>query len=220
MIDHTLLKPEATVAAVDRLCDEALRYGFAAVCVNPVWVPRCVRRLASSPVRVASVAGFPLGANATEVKAEEARRAVGQGACEVDMVVRLGDLIDGDLAAVRQDIAMVAQVVHAASSQNTLKVILETATLTDDQIIDGCRCAGEGGADFVKTSTGFHPAGGATVQAVQLLRANARGMKVKAAGGIRTLETALAMVRAGADRLGCSAGVLIVQQLPDEDTIS
>ncbi len=213
-IDHTLLKPEATAADVDRLCDEAMRYDFAAVCVNPVWVVRCAKRLAGTPVRVASVAGFPLGASLTDVKAEEARRAIGEGAVEVDMVIRVGDLIDGDLAAVRDDIAAVAKIVHAASPQHVLKVILETAALGEEQVIAGCGCAAEGGADFVKTSTGFHPAGGATVEAVHLLRAHAGSMKVKAAGGIRTLETARAMLRAGADRLGCSASVQIVEQLP------
>jgi deoxyribose-phosphate aldolase len=213
-IDHTLLKPEATAADVDRLCDEAMRYDFAAVCVNPVWVVRCARRLAGTPVRVASVVGFPLGASRSDVKADEARRTVEDGAVEVDMVIRIGDLIDGTLAAVRDDIAAVGEVVHAASPQHVLKVILETAALSEEQIIAGCRCAAEGGADFVKTSTGFHPAGGATVEAVHLLRAHAGSMKVKASGGIRTLETALAMIRAGADRLGCSSGVQIVERLP------
>jgi deoxyribose-phosphate aldolase len=216
MIDHTLLKPEARAAAVDQLCDEAMRFGFAAVCVNPVWAGRCARRLQGSSVRVASVAGFPLGASRSAVKAEEARRAIEEGAVEVDMVIHIGDLIDGNLSAVRDDVADVARSVHAASKSNVLKVILETAALTTDQIIHGCQCAADGGADFVKTSTGFHPAGGASVEAVRLLRANARGMKIKAAGGIRTLELALSMMGAGADRLGCSASVQIVQQLPDE----
>ena len=214
MIDHTLLKPEATAADVDRLCDEAVRYEFAAVCVNPVWVAPCARRLASSTVRVASVAGFPLGASRSEVKVAEARRAIGDGAVEVDMVIHVGDLIDGNVSSVRDDIAVVAEAIHSGSRQHVLKVILETAALTEEQIIAGCRCAAEAGADFVKTSTGFHPAGGATVEAVSLLRAHAGSMKVKAAGGIRTLEATLAMIAAGADRLGCSASVAIVQQLP------
>jgi len=214
MIDHTLLRPEATAADIDRLCDEAARFEFVAVCVNPIWVARCVKRLGGTPVCVASVAGFPLGASRSEIKVDEARRAIEDGAVEVDMVIRVGDLIDGHVSAVRDDIAAVAGAVHAASKQNILKVILETAALSEQQIIAGCRCAAEAGADFVKTSTGFHPSGGATVEAVQLLRANARGMKVKAAGGIRTLESALAMIRAGADRLGCSSSMQIVQQLP------
>ncbi|HPD31415.1 MAG TPA: deoxyribose-phosphate aldolase [Phycisphaerae bacterium] len=214
MIDHTLLKPEATAVDIDRLCDEALRHHFAAVCVNPVWVARCAERLASSTVRLASVAGFPLGASRSEVKADEARRAIDDGAVEVDMVISVGNLIDGNVSSVRDDIAAVAEAVHAGSRQNVLKVILETAVLTERQIIAGCRCAAEAGADFVKTSTGFHPAGGATVEAVRVLRAHAGLMKVKAAGGIRTLDVALAMIAAGADRLGCSASVEIVRQLP------
>lgn len=213
-IDHTLLRPEATAAAVERLCGEAVQYGFAAVCVNPIRVDRCARCLRGTSVRVATVAGFPLGAGRTETKVAEACRAVDDGAVEVDMVIHVGDLIDGNLAAVRDEIAAVAEALHAASRENILKVILETAALTTDQIIAGCRCALEADADFVKTSTGFHPGGGATVEAVRLLRAHAGSMRVKAAGGIRTLETALAMLRAGADRLGCSAGVQIVQQLP------
>jgi deoxyribose-phosphate aldolase len=213
-IDHTNLKPEATLVAIDQLCDEAVRFEFAAVCVNPIWVARCARRLAGSPVRVATVAGFPLGASLPEIKADEARRAIDDGASEVDMVIRLGDLIAGDVAAVQDDIASVAEMVHAASPEHILKVILETAALTDEQIIAGCRCAVEARADFVKTSTGLHPAGGATVEAVHLLRSHAGSLKVKAAGGIRTVETAVAMIHAGADRLGCSASVQIVQQLP------
>ena len=122
---------------------------------------RCAKRLTASPVRVASVAGFPLGASRSEIKVDEARRAIEDGAVEMDMVIRVGDLIDGNVSAVRDDIAAVAEAVHAASPQNVLKVILETAALTDQQIIAGCRCAAEAGADFVKTSTGFHPAGGA-----------------------------------------------------------
>ncbi|MGQ9649360.1 MAG: deoxyribose-phosphate aldolase [Phycisphaerae bacterium] len=213
MIDHTLLKPEATAADIDRLCDEAMRYQFAAVCVNPIWVPRCARKLVSSTVRVASVAGFPLGTSCPQVKAAEARHAIEDGAVEVDMVIHVGDLIDGNLSSVKDDIGAVAEAIHSGSRQNVLKVILETATLTKEQIIAGCRCAAEAGADFVKTSTGFHPAGGATVDAVRLLRAHAGSMKVKAAGGIRTLDAALAMIAAGADRLGCSASVAIMQQL-------
>lgn len=214
MIDHTLLKPEATAADVDRLCDEALRHQLAAVCVNPVWVAQCARRLASPTVRVASVAGFPLGASRSEVKVAEARHAIEDGAVEVDMVIHIGDLIDGNASSVRDDIAAVAEAIHSGSRQNVLKVILETAALSEEQIIAGCRCAAEAGADFVKTSTGFHPAGGATVEAVRLLRAHAGSMKVKAAGGIRTLDAALALIAAGADRLGCSASVEIMQQLP------
>lgn len=215
-IDHTILKAEATPEAIDRLCDEALEHGFAAVCVNPIWVDRCSRRLRSSAaaggrdVQVATVVGFPLGANLTELKVLEARRAIDDGARELDMVLRVGDLVAGDTGVVRDDIAAVADAVHAASDQHMLKVILETATLTEDQIIAGCRCAAEGQADYVKTSTGFHLAGGASVEAVRLLHRHAAPLKVKASGGIRDRATALAMVEAGASRLGCSASVAII----------
>jgi deoxyribose-phosphate aldolase len=212
MIDHTVLKPEATADQIDRLCDEALSFGFAAVCVNPVWVARCAKRL-NGRIAVASVAGFPLGANRTDIKVGETTRALDDGAIEIDMVVRLGDLVAGETAAVRDDIAAVAEAVHARSRDHVLKVILETAALDEAGIAAGCRCAVEGGADFVKTSTGFHPAGGATVEAVRLLRAHAPGLKVKASGGIRDAATALAMIEAGADRLGCSAGVEIVRSI-------
>ncbi|GMU81420.1 MAG: deoxyribose-phosphate aldolase [Planctomycetota bacterium] len=213
-IDHTVLKPETTPAQVDRLCDEARMYGFCAVCVNPVWVERCAARLAGSPVRVCSVAGFPLGASRTEIKAHEAQRAVEQGAHEVDMVVNLAALMAGDRAGVSADIGGVVDAVRRVNGDALVKVILETRALTDDQIILGCRCTAEAQADFVKTSTGFHPAGGATVEHVALLRKHAAPIRVKASGGIRDLPTALAMLDAGADRLGLSSSVAIVESLP------
>ena len=211
--DHTVLKPEATASDIDRLCNEAMEYGFAAVCVNPIWVPHCAKHVAGSIVRVATVSGFPLGANRTQCKVDEAKRGVDDGADEIDMVISVGQLISGDMAAVRDDIAAVADVVHAASPHHLLKVILETAVLTDEQIVAGCRCVAEAQADFVKTSTGLHSAGGATVEAVRLLYKSASPIKVKAAGGIRDLATALAMIDAGAARLGCSQGVSIMHEL-------
>jgi len=213
VIDHTLLKPEATERQVEALCDEAVRFGFAAVCVAPIFVARAVRRLSGTDTAVVSVAGFPLGTCTTTSKVHQARQAMDEGAREIDMVVRLGDLIAGHLAVVREDIAAVAHAVHAARPDGLVKVILETAVLTDEQIALGCRCCLEAGADFVKTSTGFHPAGGASLQAVRTLRRHAGPMKVKAAGGIRDLATALAMLQAGADRLGTSAGVRILSEL-------
>lgn len=212
-IDHTLLKPEATAHQVDHLCTEALEFGFAAICVNPVWVPRCVDRLQNSAVQVATVAGFPLGANAPESKADEARRAVEQGADEIDMVVHLGALIAGDRVAVSEDIWQVVAGARRASESAVVKVILETRALTDEQIILGCRCAAEAQADYVKTSTGFHASGGATVEHVRLLHKHASPIKVKASGGIRDLATALAMIEAGASRLGMSAGVAVIQAM-------
>lgn len=214
-IDHTLLKPEATREQVAKLCDECLQYGFAAACVNPFWAIECAERLRASDTAVATVAGFPLGATTPECKAMEARVAVAAGAGEVDMVVNLGALIAGDMKTVEADIATVVQAAKSASDAAIVKVILETRALTDEQIIAGCRCAAVGGADYVKTSTGFHPAGGATVEHVALLRKHAGNMKVKAAGGIRDLQTARAMLEAGADRLGMSASAAVISELQE-----
>jgi len=215
-IDHTLLKAEATPQQIDRLCDEAVELGVYAVCVNPIYVHRAADRLAkvsaNAKVKVATVVGFPLGASLTATKVDEARRAIDDGAIEIDMVASIGRLIAGDGAAIGDDLAAVADCVHAASINHQIKVILETAALTDEQIILGCRCAAEAQADFVKTSTGFHPAGGATVEAVKFLRKTAAPIKVKAAGGIRDLAIALAMIDAGADRIGISATSAILQR--------
>lgn len=210
LIDHTILKPEATGNQIDRLCGEAIQHGFFAVCVNPVHVARAAAALAGTSTAVASVAGFPLGANLTTTKVEESRRAIGQGAVEVDMVIDVAALTAGDLARVTDDVAAVAQAVHDGGAEHVLKVILETAALSADQIAAGCRCCVAAGADFVKTSTGFHPGGGATIESVRLLRQHAPGLGVKASGGIRDRATALAMVEAGATRLGTSSGVTIV----------
>lgn len=242
-IDHTLLAPEATPEQIDTLCDDALEYGFGAVCVNPVYIRRAVRRLDSSrgsqaprapaeapdpgvaipgqrarglPPVVVSVAGFPLGATATATKVYEAQRALDDGAVEIDMVAPLGALIAGDQRRVRADIQAVADAVHKAAQGGILKVILETAALTGEQIIFGCRCCAEGEADFVKTSTGFHRAGGATLEHVRLLYRCASPLLVKAAGGIRTAAAARAMLEAGAARLGTSSGVAMVEELRRE----
>ena len=213
LIDHTLLKAEATSEQIDQLCQECLEHGFCAVCVNPLWVPRCVRWLLGSESKVATVVGFPLGASTTPAKAQEAQIAVAHGATEIDMVVNLGALLVGDKNSVVRDIAAVVTASKQAGEDALVKVILETAVLTDEQIALGCRCVAEAQADFVKTSTGFHPAGGATVEHVALLRKHAAPLKVKAAGGIRDLSTATAMIEAGADRLGMSASVAVVQAL-------
>jgi deoxyribose-phosphate aldolase len=210
LIDHTLLKPETTREQIDRLCDECRQYDFFAACVNPVWVRQCVKLLEGSDTGVASVAGFPLGASLPETKADEARRAADQGATEIDMVVNVGALLMGDRDSVARDIETVVAATKRANAEALVKVILETRALTDEQIILGCRCSAEAQADFVKTSTGFHPAGGATVEHVALLRKHAGPLRVKAAGGIRDLPTALAMIEAGADRLGMSASVAVV----------
>lgn len=220
MIDHTILAPEATIGDIKRVCEEAVAFGFYAVCVNPRFVRDTVRMVAAlapdgsgchRPV-VGTVAGFPLGANAIEIKVEEAARAMDEGAGEIDMVISVGALRAGDRKAVRSEIEAVAHVVHRKPNA-LLKVILETSALTDEQIILGCRCSAEGEADFVKTSTGFHASGGATVEHVRLLRRYASPIRVKASGGIRTPEAVAAMLEAGASRIGTSSGVAIVEAL-------
>ena len=208
LIDHTILKPEATADDVRRVCAEARQHRFASVCVNPYWVPLVARELAGTPVKVCTVVGFPLGASATAIKAAEAEQAIRDGAQEVDMVLNVGELRSGNDDAVQQDIERVAQVCHRGGA--ILKVILETALLNDDQKRCACALAQAAGADFVKTSTGFGP-GGATVEDIALMRA-AVGLTVgvKASGGIRTIEHLRAMVSAGANRIGASASVQIV----------
>lgn len=205
VIDHTSLRPEASARDIERLCGEARRFGFFAACVNPAYVSLAARLLRGSGVRVCTVAGFPLGAGLSETKALEARRAVEQGADEVDMVMDIGALKSGDQARVSNDIRRV----RAATRGRTLKVILETALLSRREKVRACLLARRAGADFVKTSTGFGP-GGATAADVALLRASVGGrLGVKAAGGIRDRKTALDMLRAGATRLGTSASLAV-----------
>jgi deoxyribose-phosphate aldolase len=208
-IDHTLLKPDATAAEVDKLCDEARKHRFASVCVNGTWARRCGEILAGSGVAVCCVVGFPLGASVPEVKSYEARRAIEDGACEIDMVLNVGALKSGDHEFVRRDIAGVAEVCHKLGAK--LKVILETALLTDPEKVKACELARLAGADFVKTSTGFSK-GGATAADVELMRKTVGpAMGVKASGGIRDAQDAKTMIAAGATRLGASASVAIVQ---------
>jgi len=207
-IDHTLLKPDATAADIDRLCDEAAEHRFAAVCINPCWVARAARRLRGSRVAVASVVGFPLGASAPEIKALETRRALRDGAREIDMVINIGALKSGDHELVRPDIAGVADACREVRA--LAKVIIEAACLSDEEKVIACRLAQAARADFVKTSTGFGP-GGATVFDVALMReVVGEKMGVKAAGGIRTAAEVREMITAGATRIGASAGVRIV----------
>lgn len=210
-IDHTLLKPAATVDQITKLCDEAKEYGFASVCVNPCFVRLCVKRLAGTDVQVCTVVGFPLGANVSKVKAREARRAIRDGATEIDMVINVGALKSGDDEAVYRDIRSVVRVCQQAGA--LCKCILETCLLTDDEKRRACAAAKRAKADFVKTSTGFST-GGATVEDVALLAAAVAdaGMQVKASGGIRNFADAQRMIAAGATRLGTSAGVRIVQE--------
>jgi deoxyribose-phosphate aldolase len=210
MIDHTLLKPDATKKDVQALCREAAEYGFASVCVNPTWVAECVRHLGGTAVKVCSVVGFPLGATTADTKHYETRRVIFDGAREVDMVINVGALKSGDLRIVERDIEAVTAPCRDAAV--TSKVIIEAALLTDDEKIAACTVAKAAGADFVKTSTGFGP-GGATAADVALMRRVVGDeMGVKAAGGVRDLEGLKAMVAAGATRIGASAGVRIVQE--------
>ena len=208
LIDHTLLKPQATKADIRRLCQEARLYGFATVCVNPYWVSLAASELAGSSVQVAAVAGFPLGANTTAIKAAETEAVIAAGAREVDMVLNIGELCAGNLDAVQADIAAVVAAAHARGA--LVKVILETALLDDQQKTAACHLSKDAGADFVKTSTGFSTHG-ATVADVELMRrAVGPAMGVKASGGVRSLEDLQAMVAAGANRIGTSAGVQIM----------
>ncbi|CCW36417.1 deoxyribose-phosphate aldolase [Chthonomonas calidirosea] len=209
-IDHTLLRPEASADDIRRLCAEARAYGFASVCVQPVRVALAVQELENTGIAVGTVIGFPHGASGTAVKVYEVERAQEKGASEFDMVIDLGAVQDGDWQLVATEVQQVAKRVHATGG--VLKVILECALLNADQKRHAAEVALEGGADYLKTSTGF-ASGGATIEDVRLLRQVAgERCKVKAAGGIRTWRAALAMLEAGADRIGCSASVMIMEE--------
>jgi len=214
MIDHTLLKPDATRAQIEELCREAAQFKFATVCVNPTWVATAARLLAGSGVGVCSVVGFPLGATTADVKGYETQRAIFDGAREIDMVINVGALKSGDLHAVERDIEAVTRPCRSCGALS--KVIIEAALLTDDEKVTACTLAKAAGADYVKTSTGF-ASGGATAADVALMRRVVGSeMGVKAAGGVRDLEGMKAMIAAGASRVGASAGVKIVQQARGE----
>jgi len=210
LIDHTLLKPEASEADIRKLCAEAAQFGFASVCVNPTWVRKATAFLEGTSVPVCTVIGFPLGATLPDVKAFEARRAIFNGAREVDMVINVGALKSGDDCAVEDDIRAVAEAAH--ENGVLCKVIIETALLTDDEKVRACLASKNAGADFVKTSTGFSK-GGATVDDVALMRRTVgTALGVKASGGVKGLEDARAMFEAGATRIGASVGVKIAQE--------
>ena len=210
MIDHTLLKPDATRQNIEDLCREAAQFGFATVCVNPTWVAHCARLLAGSGVGVCSVVGFPLGATTSDVKAYETRRAIFDGAREIDMVINIGALKSGDLRVVERDIEAVT--VPCRDCGILSKVIIEAALLVDAEKVTACTLAKAAGADYVKTSTGFGPGGATVADVVLMRRVVGTEMGVKAAGGVRDLEGLKAMVAAGATRVGASAGVRIVQE--------
>lgn len=234
MIDHTQLKATATLNDIEKLCNEAKEYNFASVCVNPCWVQKCASLLESTDVKICTVVGFPLGATSTTAKAQEAFHAVLQGADEIDMVINVGRAKMGDFDFIREDIKAVVDSSKDAAAKCIknveVKVIIETCYLTDSEKIESCKAAKKAGADFVKTSTGFGTPGkdangnpipnGATVNDVLLMRKTvdeaepkAFNMKVKASGGIRDTKTALEMIKAGANRLGVSAGVEIINGL-------
>lgn len=208
LIDHTLLRPDATASDIDRLCEEAVRHRFAAVCVHGTWVKRCAEALVGEEPIVCAVAGFPLGGSISEVKAHEARRALADGAREIDVVMNIGALKSGATELIRGEIR---EVVAACREQGgRLKVILETALLTDIEKVTACRIAEEAGADFVKTSTGFAKSGATIADVVLMRRTVGPTVGIKAAGGIRDERTARAMIAAGATRIGSSASVEIV----------
>mgnify|MGYP002642101688 FL=1 len=214
MIDHTLLKQNATSAQIAQICNEAREYGFASVCVNPAHVRACAEMLSGAKPKVCTVIGFPLGASTSSVKSYETEVAINDGAEEIDMVINIGALKEGNDDLVRSDIEGVVKTAHAKNA--IVKVIIETVFLTDAEKERACLLAKEAGADFVKTSTGF-AGGGATVEDIALMRRVVGAeMGVKASGGVRTFEDAQAMIAAGATRLGASAGVKIVQGLKDD----
>lgn len=210
-MDHTLLKPEATAADIDRVVAEARQYGTASVCVNPHWVARVAAGLAGSGVKTCTVIGFPLGATSTASKVAETRDATAHGAQEIDMVINIGELKAGNDDAVRSDISSVANAAHEAGA--LLKVIIETCLLSDEEKRRACELSVAGGADFVKTSTGFSTGGATTVDITLMRETVGPELGVKASGGIRTLEAAEAMIEAGATRLGVSAAVSILEEV-------
>jgi deoxyribose-phosphate aldolase len=209
LIDHTILKPEATRDEVRQVCAEAVKYGFASVCVNPFWVTMVAEALAGSPVKVCTVVGFPLGATSTAAKVAETLKALKDGAEEIDMVMNIGALRGGERDLVQDDIQSVVAASHAHSA--IVKVIIETALLDDAQKALACRISQSAGADFVKTSTGFSKSGATSADVALMRRTVGPGMGVKASGGVRTLDDLKAMVAAGASRVGASASVSIME---------
>lgn len=211
-IDHTLLEATSTREQIELLCGEAKEHGFHTVCVNGRWLPLVADLLAGSKVAVGGVVSLPLGANSTKVKVAQARDAIFAGADEIDMVADLAAIIEGDSKYLLGEFRAVLKVCRSMRPAVTLKVIIESAALNDDQIRFACQTAQRAQVDFVKTSTGLHPAGGATTDDIQLMRESAPGCKIKAAGGIRTAEQAIEMLAAGAQRIGTSSGVLIMEE--------
>lgn len=222
LIDHTILKPEATLTDIDQLIDEALQYQFAAVCLNPIYVPHAREKLTSNnhDVKICTVIGFPLGANTTQTKAEEARDATTNGADEIDIVSHLPYLLNADVTQIAEELKPIIAAARSVNPDVSVKVIVESALLlkdADDQLAEkriaaACQAIRTAGGNYIKTSTGFHPAGGATLQAVQLMNRFADGLKIKASGGIRSYEDAKQYINIGVQRLGVSAGVKIINE--------
>ncbi|MCX5635563.1 MAG: deoxyribose-phosphate aldolase [Planctomycetota bacterium] len=211
-IDHTLLKAEATSEQIRQLCQEAVSYGFCCVLIQQRWVPLAAELTANSKVKVGTVVSLPLGGDSTKIKAAAAMDAVFAGADEIDMVADMAAIIEGDSKYQLNELSAVLKVCRSMRPAVTLKVIIESAALTREQKIFACQIAQQARVDFVKTSTGMHPAGGATVEDVRLMKETAPNCKIKAAGGIRTVRQALEMINAGADRIGTSCGVEIINQ--------
>jgi deoxyribose-phosphate aldolase len=212
-IDHTLLSATATSEQIKKLCEEAKNYGFCAVSVNPRWVALAAEQLHGSKVAVSGVVSLPLGADTTKIKVAQTKEAIFDGADEIDMVADLAAIIEGDERYLLNQLQSVLKVCRSMRPAVVLKVIIESAALTREQKIFACQIADKCGVDFVKTSTGMNPAGGATVEDIKLMKESAQRCKIKAAGGIRTAKQALDMIEAGADRIGTSSGVQIINEL-------
>ncbi|MEA3226154.1 MAG: deoxyribose-phosphate aldolase [Planctomycetota bacterium] len=215
-IDHTLLDATATREQVEQVCREAKDYGFHTVCVNGRWLPLVAELLSGSKVAVGGVVSLPLGANSTKIKVAQAREAVFAGADEIDMVADLAAIIEGDSRYLLHQLGSVLKVCRSMRPAVLLKVIIESAALNEDQKIFACRIAQDAGVDFVKTSTGLHPAGGATIEDIKLMKETAPGCRIKAAGGIRTAEQVIKMLAAGAQRIGTSSGARIMEEYKTE----
>ncbi len=211
-IDHTLLDAMATEEQIRQLCQDAKSYGFCAVSVNPRWVALAAEQLHGSKVKVGGVVSLPLGADTTKIKVAQAKEAIFAGADEIDMVADLASIVEGDARYLRDELRAVLKVCRSMRPAVLLKVIIESAALNREQKIFACEIANQVGVDFIKTSTGFHPAGGATVEDIKLMKETAPNCRIKAAGGIRTVEQVLEMLEAGAERIGTSCGVQIIEQ--------
>jgi deoxyribose-phosphate aldolase len=219
VIDHTLLDATATKAKIEQMCEEAKTYGFHTVCVNGRWLSLVADLLAGSKVAVGGVVSLPLGADSTKIKVAQARDAIYAGADEIDMVADLAAIIEGDSNYLADQLVSVFKVCRSMRPAVIFKVIIESAALTNKQIIFACQIAQGVGVDFIKTSTGLHPAGGATVEDIKLMKETAPGCKIKAAGGIKTAKQAIEMLAAGAQRIGTSSGVKIMEEFKTEQSL-